>query len=144
MKVAKSFSIDNKLWNLLIDRSSKTGLKPSVIVSKALEKYFSESEYKVITCPVCGALYSNKLEKCPNCEILRAEKEKAEAPYIEYQKKVSRLNELNRRLIHEEELYNQEPNNTLLDTINTHKAEILTIKKWLDENSQYAQKPNNA
>jgi sugar/nucleoside kinase (ribokinase family) len=61
-KIGKTFTIDQDIFNWLVEHAEAKGRKVSYVVNLALRKIKQESEHW--KCPVCGAFNDKESKSC--------------------------------------------------------------------------------
>jgi len=66
MKIAVTFSLDSSVVLRFDELVKKKGLNRNRVVESIMEEWVKSNT--IVKCPKCGAEYSVKLGKCPQCE----------------------------------------------------------------------------
>ncbi len=90
MKVTMSFSIEAELSGKYEAAIKEKNLKRNDIISNLISNWLKDNEIKMIKCNVCNAMYTNKLEECPQCKLKARQKTK-EKKYEELKKRKEKM-----------------------------------------------------
>lgn len=71
MKRSVTFSLEEEKITKLADICNARGLNRNAVIETLLKEWLKDEEtetIEIITCNICGAKYSSKLNVCPSCE----------------------------------------------------------------------------